>query len=145
MGNLLLNQHVRAQVKVGADVWLDLGHAFKSITQTLGENVYTASYLADQGFSSSTVTGLNYTVTFVGDYIADDPAISYFFSNEIIHGVGVLRKTQLRLIKGVDCVTWAVSLTKIQAAGGDANEPCGVVVEMKGIGLPTYSTVPLDD
>jgi hypothetical protein len=144
MGSMLLNQHVRAQVKAG-NTWLDMGHAFKSVTQTLGENVYTASYLADRGFSSSTVTGLNYTVTFVGDYIEDDPAINYLFNNDVKHNVGVFRKTELRLIKGNACVTWAVSLTKLQETGGDANEPCGVIVEMKGIGAPTISTVQLDN
>jgi len=135
-----LNNQINAELDVtpnaGTRKWESLGKAFKSISQTLGENVYTASYLSDSGFSSSEVTGLNFTVTFRGDYIADDPVIEYIFSREILYGVGDARKTKLRITKGNRTVIWDVTMTKIQEAGGDANEPNSVTLELKGAGKP---------
>ncbi|MCL2077392.1 MAG: hypothetical protein FWH08_03185 [Oscillospiraceae bacterium] len=137
---LELNNQITAELDVtpkGASrKWESLGKAFKSVTQTLGENVYTASYLSDGGFSSSEVTGLNFTVTFKGDYIRDDPVIKYIFSRDVLYGVGDARKTKLRLIKGTRTVVWNVTMTKIQETGGDANEPNSVVLELKGAGRP---------
>jgi hypothetical protein len=135
-----LNNQINAELDVtpsaGTRSWQSLGKAFKSISQTLGENVYTASYLADSGFSSSEVTGLNFTVTFRGDYIAGDPVIEYIFSRDILYGVGDARKTKLRITKGNSSVIWDVTMTKIQEAGGDANEPNSVTLELKGAGKP---------
>ena len=137
---LELNNQITAELdttpKGGTHTWKSLGGAFKSVTQSLGENVYTASYLSDSGFSSSEVTGLNLTVTFRGDYISDDPVIQYIFSKDVIYGVGDARKTKLRLTKGTKIVTWNVTMTKIQEAGGDANEPNSVTLELKGAGKP---------
>jgi hypothetical protein len=135
-----LNNQINAEIDVkpmsALPSWESLGKAFKSISQTLGENVYTASYLADSGFSSSEVTGLNFTVTFRGDYIAGDPVIEYIFSREVLYGVGDARKTKLRITKGDRTVIWDVTMTKIQEAGGDANEPNSVTLELKGAGKP---------
>jgi hypothetical protein len=135
-----LNNQINAELDVtpkgAARKWESLGKAFKSISQTLGENVYSASYLSDGGFSSSEVTGLNFTVTFRGDYVAGDPVIEYIFSREILYGVGDARKTKLRISKGDKTVIWDVTMTKIQEAGGDANEPNSVTLELKGAGKP---------
>ncbi|MCL2698329.1 MAG: hypothetical protein FWE74_09670 [Oscillospiraceae bacterium] len=135
-----LNNQINAELdvtpNVGTRSWQSLGKAFKSISQTLGENVYTASYLSDGGFSSSEVTGLNFTVTFRGDYVAGDPVIEYIFSRDILYGVGDARKTKLRLTKENKVVIWDVTMTKIQEAGGDANEPNSVTLELKGAGKP---------
>jgi hypothetical protein len=82
------------------------------------------------------VTGLNFTVTFKGDYISGDPVIEYIFSKDVLYGVGDARKTKLRISKGTKAVTWDVVMTKIQEAGGDANEPNSVTLELKGAGKP---------
>jgi hypothetical protein len=135
-----LNNQINAEIDVTPKgttrKWESLGKAFKSISQTLGENVYTASYLSDDGFSSSEVTGLNFTVTFRGDFIARDPVIEYIFSREVLYGVGDARKTKLRITKGTSSVIWDVTMTKIQEAGGEANEPNSVTLELKGAGKP---------
>ena len=106
---LELNNQILAEIdtapNAGTPKWESLGSAFKSVTQSLGENVYTASYLADGGFSSSEVTGLNFTVTFRGDYISSDPVIKFLFSNAVLYGVGAARKTRLRLTKGGKTIT----------------------------------------
>ncbi|MCL2107767.1 MAG: hypothetical protein FWH20_00280 [Oscillospiraceae bacterium] len=142
---LELNNQITAELDITPNAetrnWKSLGNAFKSVTQSLGENVYTASYLSDSGFSSSEVTGLNFTVTFRGDYINDDPVINYIFSNVVLYGVGDARKTKLRISKGEKVVTWNVTMTKIQEIGGDANEPNGVTLELKGAGKPEVASV----
>lgn len=142
---LELNNQITAELNTApsSDIpdWKSLGNAFKSITQSLGENVYTASYLSDNGFSSSEVTGLNFTVTFRGDYINDDPIIQYIFSKNVLYGVGDARKTKLRITKGDKAIIWNVTMTKIQETGGDANEPNGVTLELKGAGKPEVAVV----
>ncbi|MDR2532954.1 MAG: hypothetical protein LBC82_08965 [Oscillospiraceae bacterium] len=142
-----LNNQITAELDITPGgtqrTWRSLCTAFKSISRSLGENVYTASYLSDGGFSSSEVTGLNFTVTFRGDYIAGDPVIEYIFSKDVLYGVGDARKTKLRLTKktgvaegGTGAVIWDVTMTKIQESGGDANEPNSVTLELKGAGRP---------
>jgi hypothetical protein len=137
---LELNNQINAELDTTPSgqtrTWASLGKAFKSITQSLGENVYTASYLSDGGFSSSEVTGLSFTVTFRGDYIAGDPVIKYIFSRDVLYGVGSARKTKLRLEKGGRTVIWNVTMTKIQENGGDADEPNSVTLEIRGAGKP---------
>lgn len=138
-----LNSNISAMLKTGTEndepIWSDLGHAFKSVTQSLGESKYSAAYLADAGFSSSEVTGLSYSVTFTGDYMSDDPVIRYIFSPSVLFGVGEARKTQLKMVKGDTTVLWNVTLTKITETGGDADEPTGVTLEITGNGAPVVT------
>lgn len=139
-----LNHQIQALINITpreeTPTYGDLGKSFKSITQTLGENTYTASYLANEGFSSSEVTGLNYSITFTGDYKKHDPVISFLFSPEVLHGVGEARKTQLKLIKGNKTVLWNVTMTKITESGGNANAPNSVTLELHGNGKPIITT-----
>lgn len=137
-----MNHQISAQLNTnpsGTAAWEDLGGAFRSVSQSLGESVYTAAYLADEGFSSSEVTGLNYSVTFTGDYITDDAVIAYIFSPEVLHGTGDARKTQLRLTKNSVTITWNVTMTKISENGGEANQPNSVTLELHGNGSPTVA------
>ena len=120
--------------------WSDLGGAFKSVSRSLGETVYTASYLADEGFASSEVTGLNFSVTFTGDYVTDDAVILYIFSPDVLHGTGESRKTQLRITKNGRTVTWNVTMTKITESGGEANSPNSVTLELHGNGKPVVTS-----
>lgn len=137
-----LNHQTTAQLEItvnGTKQWADLGGAFKSITQSLNESIYTASYLADGGFSSSTVTGMGLTVTFSGDYVSGDPVIGFIFSESVLHGVGNARKTRLKLTRDGTAVTWGVTMTKIQEAGGEANDANSVTLELRGNGKPTVT------
>jgi ribosomal protein S8 len=45
----------------------------KNITQAINEVLYQASYLADEGYGSTEVTGGQYTVTLTGDKKDGDP------------------------------------------------------------------------
>lgn len=140
---ILLNNQIGAFLMTGgtdsSPVWSDLGKAFKSIAQSMGEDKYTASYLSDEGFSSSEVTGLNYSVTLTGDYMPDDPVISYLFSKDVLYGVGEARKTKLKLVKGNTQIVWSVTMAKITENGGDANEPDSVTLELLGNGKPVVT------
>lgn len=142
---ILLNNQISAYLKTGGTdenpTWSDLGNAFKSIAQSMGEDKYTASYLADEGFSSSEVTGLSYEITLTGDYMPEDAVISYLFSEDVLFGVGEARKTKLKLVRGGTEIIWSVTMTKIAENGGDANEPDGVTLELLGNGKPTVTTV----
>jgi len=136
-----LNHQIKAELKIGdaATDWGDLGCAFKNISQSLNEVVYQASYLADEGWGSSEVTGGQLTVTFTGDYIKNDPVIEYIFSPDVQHNWGDARKTELRITKGDKVINWSVTLAKITEAGGDANQPNAVTLEIHGNGKPTVA------
>ena len=140
---ILLNNEIKAYLMIGGTgedpKWGDLGKAFKSVTQTLGESKYTASYLADGGFSSSEVTGLSFQLTLTGDYMKDDPVIKYLFSKEVLYGVGEARKSRLKLVRDGTEIQWSVTMTKISENGGDANEPDEVTLELSGNGRPQVS------
>lgn len=140
---ILLNNEIKAYLMIGGTSenpqWGDLGKAFKSVTQSLGESKYTASYLADGGFSSSEVTGLSFQLTLTGDYMKEDPVIKYLFSKEVLYGVGEARKSRLKLVRDGTEIQWSVTMTKISENGGDANEPDEVTLELSGNGRPQVS------
>ena len=137
---ILLNNQITALLQIGGDsenpVWGDLGGAFKSVAQSMGESKYTASYLADGGFSSSEVTGLSFSLTLTGDYMPDNDVVKYLFSEKVLYGVGDARKSRLKITRGGVTVLWDVTISKITETGGDANEPDGISVELLGNGRP---------
>lgn len=137
---VLMNNEIKAYIQIGEEngsaVWGDLGRAFKSVSQSLGESKYSAAYLADGGFTSSEVTGLSFQLTLTGDYMKNDPVIKYLFSKEVIYGVGEGRKTKLKLVRDNTQIVWSVTMTKIAEDGGDANEPDEVTLELSGNGKP---------
>ncbi|MDR0821937.1 MAG: hypothetical protein LBN40_05695 [Oscillospiraceae bacterium] len=135
MANIKLNSDITAELKCGGSFY-DLGGAFKSVSQSMGENVYTAFYLSGGGFSHSAVTGQNFTVTFRGDYVSGDPVIDYIFSPNVLRATGSGRNTQLRIQSGSNIVTWNVAMTKIAETGGSAEEPAAVTLELRGVGAP---------
>ena len=138
-----LNSQLSAMLKIGENegetVWGDLGKAFESVSQSMGEKSYTAAYLGDGGFSSSEVTGHDYTITFNGSYMPNDPVIKYIFSPSVLYGTGEARKSVLKITKNGRAVLWNVTLTKITEKGGGANERNKIVLEMHGNGKPTVT------
>ncbi len=140
---ILLNNEIKAYLKIGGSdeepVWGDLGKAFKSVSQSLGESKYTAAYLADGGFSSSEVTGLSFQLTLTGDYMKNDPVINYLFSEAVLYGTGEARKSKLKLVRDGTQILWSVTMTKISEDGGDADEPDEVTLELSGNGKPAVS------
>lgn len=139
-----LNYQIKADLNItpeGAEpTWANLGVMMKNISQALNEVLYQATYLADEGWGSSEVTGGQYTVTFTGDKKDGDPVSDYLFSPEVQYNFGEARKTQLRLTRGTQTITWGVTLANITDAGGDANQPNAVTLTVHGNGKPVFGT-----
>lgn len=137
---LELNNQIVAELDIGTSStpqWATLGTSFKNISIALGENVYTASYLADEGFSSSEVTGLSPTATFTGDFKPDDPLC--VFLNERQYTLGESRKSKLRLTRNGEVLIAPVTMTAITLAGGEANQPNSVTLTLAFNGKPEIS------
>ncbi|MDF2950784.1 MAG: Ig-like protein [Anaerocolumna sp.] len=139
-----LNYQIKAELNTtpsAAETWSDLGVMMKNISQALNEVLYQATYLSDEGWGSSEVTGGQYMVTFTGDKKVGDPVSDYIFSDAVQYAFGEARKTQLRLTRGTKTITWEVTLANITDAGGDANQPNAVTLVIHGNGKPTFGTV----
>lgn len=121
-------------------IWSDMGVMFKNISQSINEVLYQATYLADGGWGSTEVTGGQYTVTFTGDRKNGDPVNDYIFSQSVQYAWGAARKTSMRLKRGKETITWAVTLANITDAGGDANQPNAVTLTIHGNGAPIKQT-----
>ena len=140
-----LNYQIKAELNTTPGVteptWSPLGVMMKNISQSINEVLYQATYLSDEGYGSTEVTGGQYTVTFTGDKKIDDPVSDYIFDPDVQYKFGEARKTQLRLTRGTTTITWEVTLANITDAGGDANQPNAVTLVMHGNGKPTIGTV----
>lgn len=142
-----LNYQIKAELNTtpgaapSTETWSDLGVMMKNISQSINEVLYQATYLSDEGWGSSEVTGGQYTVTFTGDKKDGDPVSDYIFKPEVQFEFGEARKTQLRLTRGTKTITWDVTLANITDAGGDANQPNAVTLVIHGNGKPTIGTV----
>lgn len=141
-----LNYQIKAELNTtpsavpAGETWADLGVMFKNISQALNEVLYQATYLSDEGWGSTEVTGGQYTVTLTGDKKIGDPVSDYIFSPEVQYAFGEARKTQLRLTRGTQTITWNVTLANITDAGGDANQPNAVTLTIHGNGKPIIGT-----
>lgn len=143
--NTELNYNICAELNTTPDAleptWSNLGVMMKNIAQAINEVLYQASYLADGGYGSTEVTGGQYTVTFTGDKKDGDPVSDYIFDPDVQYKWGDARKTQLRLVKGTQTITWNVTLANIIDAGGDSNQPNAVTLTIHGNGKPEIGTV----
>lgn len=106
-------------------------------------NVYSASYLSDGGYSSSTVTGFQPTITLQGDFMASDPVCAYL--DKIQWSPGAARVTDIKMNRNGQIVTCPVTLTQIAIAGGESTAPNAVTVVMAMNGKPTVEDGNLDD
>ena len=121
-------------------VWKRLATGWKNLAQALNEVIYQASYLGDNGWGSSEVTGGQYTITLTGDRIAGDEAQDFIFSTSVQFSFGAARKTKLRLTEpNGRMITWPVTLANIGTSGGDSNQPNAATVTIHGNGAPTIS------
>ena len=142
--NAELNYNIRAELNTTPNAaqptWSNLGVMMKNITQAINEVLYQASYLADEGYGSTEVTGGQYTVTLTGDKKDGDPVSDYVFNPDVQYKWGNARKTQLRLVKGTQTIVWNVTLANITDAGGDSNQPNAVTLVIHGNGKPVIGT-----
>ena len=121
--------------------WADLGGCSIIKAQALNEVLYQATYYYDGGWSSTEVTGGQYTVTLTGDRKNGDPACDYIFDKERQFAFGDARKTKMRIRRGNEAIVWDVTLANITDAMGDANQPNAATVTIHGNGKPKFETI----
>ncbi len=124
----------------GVANYKQLMDGINNLDQALNEVILQTSYLKNKGWGSSEVTGGQFIVTLTGNRIVGDEAQDYIFSSDVMFAFGVARKTNLRLTEpGGRQITIPVTLAKIQNAGGDANQPSDISIEIHGNGAPTLA------
>lgn len=117
--------------------YASLCNAFKNVAYAMNEVVYSASYLSDEGYSSSTVTGFAPTLTLQGDFMASDPVCAYLDKAQWETGAG--RVTDVKLARNGQVITCPVTMTQILIAGGDATAPNSVTLTLTFNGKPTVT------
>ena len=138
------NYEIKAELNCGTiavPVWGNLGVMMKNLTQSLNEVIYQASYLADEGWGSSEVTGGQFTVTFTGDKKVGDTVSDFIFSDAVQMNWGEARKTQLRLTSAASVITWGVTMANITDAGGDSTASNAVTLVLHSNGKPSITPV----
>lgn len=123
--------------EAGEGTYASLCNAFKNVAYAMNEVVYSASYLNDEGYESSTVTGFAPTLTLQGDFMSSDPACAYLDKVQWIPGAG--RVTDVKLARNGQVITCPVTLTQIAISGGDSTAPNSVSVTIKFNGKPTVT------
>ncbi|MFA5424226.1 MAG: hypothetical protein WC374_10255 [Phycisphaerae bacterium] len=118
----------------------ELMDGIENLDQAINEVIVQTAYLKNKGWGSSEVTGGQYIVTLTGNRIVGDEAQDYIFSSDVMYAFGAARKTNLRLTEpGGRQITIPVTLAKVNLAGGDANQPSKITIEIHGNGEPTLA------
>lgn len=133
-----LNSEIKAEINTTptgeAATYSDMRNAFKSIGMAINENVYSATYLADGGFGSSTVVGAAPAITVTGDFIKGDPVCEYL--DTIQYEIGSKRVTDIKLTRNGKVISCPVTLTGIAISGGESTAPNAVSVTIAFNGKP---------
>lgn len=138
-----LNSEVDVQINTtpendASPTYASLCNAFKNVAVALNEVVYSASYLADGGYSSSAVVGFAPTVTLQGDFMKTDAACAYL--DKVQWGIGKDRVTDIKMTRNGQTITCPVTLTSIAIAGGESTAPNSVSVTISFNGKPKVTT-----
>ena len=114
---------------------------FDNIAEALNEVLYQNSFLGDEGYGSSYVTGGQLIVTLSGVRMIGDTAQDYIFSDEVYYNWGKARQTDISMTcPDGTTITCPVTLAKITRSGGAANNATAVSVEIHFNGKPTVSS-----
>ncbi len=117
--------------------WARVSEGFSNASQSLNEVIYQASYLSDEGYGSTEVTGGQLTFKLDGDRKIGDPAQDYIFSDEVRTNFGAARKTTFRITsKDGKVIQGNCTIAKADITGGDANKVQNVSVEIHFNGKP---------
>ncbi|MFA5424450.1 MAG: hypothetical protein WC374_11405 [Phycisphaerae bacterium] len=104
----------------------------------LNEVLWQGSFMDDEGWGSSEVTGAQLIVTATGKRIVGNEAQDYICSTAVQYGLGSARKTNLRITEPSGRrITVPVTLAKIVGGGGDPRQPSDFSVEIHGNGKPS--------
>lgn len=144
-----MNYNARVEINTtptaSSGTYVSLCNAFKNINMALNEVIFSTSYLADGGYSSSAVTGLQPKVTLNGEFNANDAACVYF--NNMQWQTGKSRVTDIKMRRAGQQITVPVTMENITISGGDATAPNAISVTIAFNGAPTvqqYDTLALD-
>lgn len=140
-----LNYHNTLEINItpteASPTWAQIKKGFANLAEALNEVIYQASYLGDEGWGSSEVTGGQYTLTLTGVRYFNDAAQDFLFSDAVMYNWGNARKTQLRVVRQNGAIIlWDVTLANVTNSGGDANQPGAISVAIHGNGKPTIQT-----
>ena len=120
-----------------------LGVGFSNVSMSLNEALYQASYLSDEGYSSTTVTGGQFTFTLTGTRVFGDPAQDFIFSDDVMQYWGTKRETTGRITRRDQSVLeFPLTIAKITDGGGDANAVSAITVEFHANGKPKFTPAP---
>ncbi|GEM_PF-288892 len=123
--------------------WARIGAGFKNVASSINEVLYQASYLSDEGYGSSEVTGGQLTFSLTGDRVTNDPAQNYIFSSAVRYNFGNARKTHFRITHaGGEVLTGSCTIAKADVTGGDSNTTETVAVDIHINGKPTITSAP---
>ena len=115
-----------------------VGDGLVSSTRALNEAVDKKGYLNGNGGTNTEVTGLDYVVSFAGDYIPTDLAQAYIFSKTML--LGQNRHTNFRetwadgTINSGDC-----TITIDTPPGGDANATQAIGFSLNFNAMPSQT------
>ncbi len=132
-------QKLEIDITPAADTptWARVGEGFSNASQSLNEVIYQASYLSDEGYGSTEVTGGQLTFKMDGDRKIGDPAQDYIFSDEVRTNFGAARKTTFRITgKDGKVIQGNCTIAKADITGGDANKVQNISVEIHINGKP---------
>lgn len=138
--NVEFNNQIKAELDIGrsgTEEWGDMTQAFKNIAQALNETTYEATYLCDDGFGSSIVTGMSPAINLTGDFIKGDPVCE--FLDDMQYEIGDKRVSKIRITRNGKVVSCPVTLTNIAIAFGESAASNSVSVTIKFNGKPTRS------
>lgn len=138
-----LNYEIKLEIDVtpsSTPTWAELMEGIKNLAPALNEVIYQASYLSDEGWGSSAVTGGQFTVTLTGDRIVGNTAQDYIFSSAVQYNFGDARKTNIRITQPSGrVILWPITLANITDSGGDSNQPNAITITIHGNGKPTIT------
>lgn len=139
-----INYETEAFINTAPDeevpVWASLANLTSNMAQSLNEVLQQLAYYADKGWGSTEVTGAQLTLTLTGSVKPGDEACDYILSDEVMYGLGVARKTHVKLQKGTKVIIWPITLANITPAYGDASAINALTVTIHGNGRPSIGT-----
>ena len=145
--NLKLNYEYTMQIMTsvetasGTGTFSPLAKGFDNITEAMNEVVSQFSFLSDEGWGSSYVTGAQPTYTLTGYRVTGDAAQDFIFGNDVLYGFGKARETTM-IITSPDGthIEVPVTLAGISRSGGAANAPTAISVTIHFRGKPKITT-----
>lgn len=137
----LLNYQTKLEINTAPSAttptYAVVAKGFKNVASSINEVLYQASYLSDEGYGSSEVTGGQLTFSLTGDRVTGDAAQDYIFSADVRYKFGDARKTTARITSADgEVIVCGVTIAKADITGGDANTVQSVAVDIHVNGKP---------